>query len=146
MKRDRVRHMTAWQQNLPANSGRWFALLLLWNLTPAVSSSVSAAPVMAAHRAIYDLSLDADPSRPLVETARGRIVFEFSGSACEGYTQNFRQVAELAGSEFGQRVIDSRALSFEEADGKVMHYSGSIVINGGEPDEEGLVLELVEVK
>lgn len=127
--------MTARRQNPPAIFQTGLAMSLALIMSFAVLSSARAAPPMAAHRAVYDLLLDADPSRPMVETARGRIVFEFSGSPCEGYTQNFRQVAELAGSEFGQRTIDSRSLSFEEADSKSMHYSGSVTINNGEPQE-----------
>jgi hypothetical protein len=100
----------------------------------ALAQSSKPVPFLA-HRAIYDLALDADPSRPSVETARGRIVFEFSGSACEGYTQNFRQVVVLQGPELGERLIDSSSRSFEEADGKIMRYSGSLRINDAEPQE-----------
>jgi hypothetical protein len=133
--------MTARRQNPPAKSAAIsrLGLSLLFLGLAAPVYAVNAVPFLA-HRAVYDLSLDADPSRPSVDGARGRIVFEFSGSACEGYTQNFRQVAVLDGAEFGQRRIDSRSLSFEEADGKVMRYSGSLTINDGEPqDTEGTV-------
>lgn len=87
------------------------------------------------HRAVYDLSLDTDPSRAMFEAAQGRIVFEFSGSQCEGYTQNFRQVVDLRSDEFGRRLVDSRALSFEEGDGSGMRFSSTVIVNDGEPDE-----------
>ena len=133
--------MTARKQNPPSKSsalaGLGLGIICVALAAPAYA--VNAVPFLA-HRAVYDLSLDTDPSRPTVEAARGRIVFEFSGSACEGYTQNFRQVAALEGGEFGLRKIDSRSLSFEEAGGKIMRYSGSLTINDGETqDTEGTV-------
>jgi hypothetical protein len=135
--------MTARQQNPPAKWGANFVLLAGACLAMSVPTHAAGMqPPFAAHRAIYDLALDADPSRPMVETARGRIVFEFSGSACEGYTQNFRQVASLQGSEFGDRLVDSRSMSFEDADGKTMRYSGSVKINTAEPEETEGMAEL----
>lgn len=134
--------MTARRQNPPA---KWAAYFLLSGVAAlAVTGQVHAEAQMpfAAHRAVYDLSLDADPSRPMVETARGRIVFEFSGSPCEGYTQNFRQVATLQGGEFGDRLVDSRSMSFEDADGKTMRFSGSVKINSAEPEETDGMAEL----
>lgn len=136
-----LRNMPTRRQNPPAKSVAPIGLCLaLFFVTLSTSASAVNSLPFLAHRAVYDLSLDADPSRPTVEAARGRIVFEFSGSPCEGYTQNFRQVAVLEGGEFGQRRIDSRSRSFEEADGKLMRYSGSLTINEGEAqDTEGKV-------
>jgi hypothetical protein len=72
--------------------------------------------VLAPHRAVYDLVLDnAKPSRN-IETAKGRIAFEFTGDACEGYALSFRQVTRL-GTEAGPRIVDARTTSFEAGDG-----------------------------
>jgi hypothetical protein len=73
--------------------------------------------VLAPHRAVYDLVLD--PSKPArnIEAARGRIAFDFTGDACEGYALSFRQVTELNSSEGGPRTIDARTTSFEAGDG-----------------------------
>ncbi len=73
--------------------------------------------VLAPHRAVYDLVLD--PSKPSasVEAARGRIAFDFTGDACEGYALSFRQVTQLDSSEAGSRTIDARTTSFEAGDG-----------------------------
>ena len=130
--------MTAPRQNPPAKFD-WATLGLFAGIAIAIArpaSAQSSKPVaFVAHRAIYDLALDTDPSHPSVDAARGRIVFEFSGSACEGYTQNLRQVVVLQGSELGEKLLDSSSRSFEEADGKIMRYSGSLKINDGEPQE-----------
>lgn len=73
--------------------------------------------VLAPHRAVYDLVLD--PSKPSknVEAAKGRIAFDFTGDACDGYALSFRQVTELTSAEVGPRVIDARTTSFEAGDG-----------------------------
>ena len=84
-----------------------------WAQTPASTERV----VLVPHRAVYDLVLDdGKPSRDIT-TARGRIAFDFSGDACDGYALSFRQVTELT-SEAGPRVIDARTTSFEEGDAK----------------------------
>jgi hypothetical protein len=84
----------------------------------------AAQPVtMAAHRATYELSLADSDGGKGVEAARGRIVFEFTGSACEGYTQNFRQVTELSGGDIGTRLSDMRSSTYEEGDGSGLRFN-----------------------
>jgi hypothetical protein len=110
---------------LPATPRR-FALVLSASaatLLGATALSTAAQPVfMAAHRATYELTLD-DSSGKGVESARGRIVFEFTGSSCEGYTQNFRQVTELSGGDIGTRISDMRSSTFEEGDGSGLRFN-----------------------
>jgi hypothetical protein len=73
--------------------------------------------VLVPHRAIYDLVLDGGKAAKNVESARGRIAFDFTGDACEGYALSFRQVTQLQSGESGPRVIDARTTSFEAGDG-----------------------------
>lgn len=91
-------------------------------LTGVAFTSAAQPVVMAAHRATYELTLD-DTNGKGIESARGRIVFEFTGSACEGYTQNFRQVTELSGGDLGTRVSDMRSSTFEEGDGSALTFN-----------------------
>jgi hypothetical protein len=79
--------------------------------------------VMAAHRAVYDLSLSSTEGAKGVDSARGRIVFEFTGTACEGYALNFRQVTELSGGDIGTRVSDIRSTTFEDGDGSQLRFN-----------------------
>jgi hypothetical protein len=69
------------------------------------------------HRAIYDLTLDTSREAKGIDGAKARIVFDFSGDACEGYQLNFRQVTQLDVSEGTRRVIDSRTSYSEAGDG-----------------------------
>ena len=100
--------------------------------TALCASSVAlaeAAPVLplASHRAAYDISL-ADTSGPTPSSAQtpisasGLIAYEFRGSACEGYTSNFRQMTEMERSEGDPISMQVNANSFEEANGKSMRF------------------------
>jgi hypothetical protein len=68
------------------------------------------------HRAIYDLSLLSRESSSSVMTVRGRMVHEFNGASCEGYSVSMRWVAEMGGPAGDVDVEDIRFASFEEGD------------------------------
>ncbi len=81
------------------------------------ASSRASAPPLASHRAVYDLSLLKATGAKAPAQARGRIAFDFSGSACDGYVQNFRQITELQPAEGATKVSDMRSATFEASDG-----------------------------
>ncbi len=82
---------------------------------------------LAAHRAVYELTLLKSTGTKSPTAARGRIAFDFSGSPCDGYVQNFRQLTELQPAEGPTRVSDMRSATFEDGDGKsfAFDFSGS---------------------
>lgn len=80
-------------------------------------AAAQAPPRLLPHRAVYDLSLAASRGARTVESARGRIVFEFTGDACEGYALKFRQVTVLQSAESGEKTSDIRTANFESGDG-----------------------------
>jgi hypothetical protein len=91
----------------------------------------AAAPIpFLAHRAVYDLTLGKSSGSSAPSDARGRIVYEFSGSACEGYVTNFRQITEVQLEEGGSRVSDMRSTSFEEGDGSSFRYKTDSYMDG----------------
>jgi envelope integrity protein B len=69
------------------------------------------------HQALYELSLVKSRGGS-IDNARGRILYTFTGSACEGYTSEFRQVSELQSGEDKVTLSDLRSTSWEDADGK----------------------------
>ncbi|HYI27165.1 MAG TPA: cell envelope integrity EipB family protein [Bradyrhizobium sp.] len=71
-----------------------------------------------AHQALYELKLVKSRGTNAINSARGRIVYNFSGSACEGYTSEFRQVSELDSGEGKRTLSDLRSTSWEDGDGK----------------------------
>jgi hypothetical protein len=70
------------------------------------------------HQALYELSLVKSRGSASIDSARGRILYSFSGSACEGYTSEFRQVSELNSGEGKTTLSDLQSTSWEDADGK----------------------------
>jgi len=70
------------------------------------------------HQALYELSLVKSRGSASIDDARGRILYNFSGSACEGYTSEFRQVSELNSGEGKVTLSDLRSKSWEDAGGK----------------------------
>lgn len=76
-----------------------------------------AAPVLAPHRAVYDLVLDQASDRSGITGLSGRMVYEFNGSACEGYTVKFRFVTQIATQE-NSRLTDQQTTTFEDGEGK----------------------------
>jgi hypothetical protein len=57
-----------------------------------------------------------------MQSVRGRILYDFSGSACEGYALQFRQVSELNGGEGKTVVSDLRATSWEDGEAKRLRF------------------------
>jgi hypothetical protein len=70
------------------------------------------------HQALYELSLVKSRGSASINSARGRILYNFSGSACDGYTSEFRQVSELDSGEDKVTLSDLRSTSWEDGAGK----------------------------
>jgi EipB-like len=83
----------------------------------------AAGVVLTPHRAIYDLRLLRTRGKRDIEAVRGRILYDFSGSACAGYALNFRQVSELNGGENKTALSDLRATTWEEGSAKRFRFS-----------------------
>jgi len=87
-------------------------------------ATVACGPAQAAggaflpHQALYDLNLLKSRGSNPINSARGRILYSFSGSACEGYTSEFRQVSELEVGEGKVTLSDLRSNSWEDGAGK----------------------------
>jgi EipB-like len=73
------------------------------------------------HQALYELSL-LKARGNAINGARGRILYNFSGNACEGYTSEFRQVSELDSGEGKITLSDLRSSSWEDAEGKTYRF------------------------
>jgi hypothetical protein len=83
---------------------------------------------LASHRAVYDLKLAKTRGKSTVG-ARGRILYDFSGSTCEGYTLEFRQVAELDNGEGKVTLSDLRSNTWEDAAGKSYRFVTNNYLN-----------------
>ena len=86
---------------------------LLGAATPALSAGVG----LATYRAVYDLVLDKSDDTADLADLTGRIVMEFTGSSCGGYSVALRFVTEIADPEGARRITDARTTTFEKSDG-----------------------------
>ena len=85
-----------------------------------------------AHQALYELSLVKSRGSNSINGARGRILYNFSGSACEGYTSEFRQVSELDSGEGKVTLSDLRSTSWEDGAGKSYRFKIDTRMNDAE--------------
>jgi hypothetical protein len=120
-------------------------LLLLLSLAAAVSQARGQLPSQAKdqeggasaivpialvpHRAIYDLSLGATRSNAQVAGVRGRILYDFDGNTCQGYSLEFRQVSELDTGEGKVSTTDLRSTTWEGADAKSFKFTSQNFID-----------------
>src|SRR5262249_40517635 len=82
--------------------------LLVCLALPRTTSAAGEEILLAPHRAIYDITLGHARGGSGVSSLRGRMVYELTGSACEGYTQNMRFVTSMVNQNSGVVVTDLR--------------------------------------
>lgn len=70
--------------------------------------------LVAPHRAVYDLKLKDSLSSANIADASGRMVFEVTGSKCEGYLVNMRFILTVVDSKGATNVTDVRSSSWED--------------------------------
>jgi hypothetical protein len=95
------------------------------------------------HQALYDLSLVKSRGSNAINSARGRILYNFSGSPCEGYTSEFRQVSELESGEDKVTLSDLRSTSWEDGAGKSYRFKIETRMNDSEASPVDGVAERV---
>lgn len=96
-------------------------LALLIGPAAAAGNSVAFAP----HRAVYEIALVKSASGAGVSEMTGRMVYELTGSACEGFTQNMRFVTRMVNQEGTTTINDLRTSSWEENEGKRLRFSST---------------------
>jgi hypothetical protein len=92
----------------------------------------AASGAFLSHQALYELSLVKSRGSNSINGARGRILYNFSGSACEGYTSEFRQVSELDSGEGKVTLSDLRSKSWEDGAGKSYRFKIDTRMNDSE--------------
>jgi len=88
----------------------------------AGKADAAASGAFLPHQALYELSLLKSRGSNSINSARGRILYSFSGSACEGYTSEFRQVSEMNSGEGKVSLSDLRSTSWEDGAGKTYRF------------------------
>ncbi len=104
------------------------AVAVVTGLAGSRAEAAAGGPFLA-HQALYELKLVKSRGTNSINSARGRILYNFSGSACEGYTSEFRQVSELDSGEGKRTLSDLRSTSWEDGDGKSYRFKISTRMN-----------------
>jgi len=104
------------------------AIMAFWPTYSSQAAAQGAAArgiVLAPHRAVYEMTLAEARGGAGVTQVTGRMVYELTGSACEGYTQNMRFVTSMTNQSGSASVSDLRSSSWEDASGKRFRFSSS---------------------
>lgn len=102
-------------------------------LAASVAVPALAAP-LAAHRAVYDIELRDASDRSGIEGMSGRMVYDFAGSDCDGYTTSFRFVTRIDTGE-ASRVTDQQTTTFEDVEDGLFQFSTRSFVDQS-PDRE----------
>ncbi|MBJ7536032.1 cell envelope integrity EipB family protein [Rhodomicrobium vannielii ATCC 17100] len=84
---------------------------------------------LAPHRAVYELVLDRTGAGSNISDIRGQLTYDFTGSACQGYTLNTRLVTEIYDREGKQSTTDTRSESVEDGEGRRFRFNTSQYMN-----------------
>ncbi|WP_246660595.1 cell envelope integrity EipB family protein [Nitratireductor sp. XY-223] len=80
------------------------------------------------HRAVYDLELQDASERSGIESMYGRMVYEFNGSACAGYTVGFRFVTQ-ADTGNSVRLTDQQTTTYENLEDRTFRFITKSFVN-----------------
>jgi hypothetical protein len=85
--------------------------------------------IIAPHRAVYEISLARTQHGSGVSEATGRMVFEVTGSVCEGYHMRQRMVVNISDEEGNVGLLDFQVKTFESGDGNVYSFDSRTTMN-----------------
>ncbi len=89
---------------------------------------------LAAHRAVYNVTLLRSFGAKSPISAHGRVSYEFTGTACDGYSQVFRQLTEIQPSDGEARLSDMRSATFEDGEGATFSFDVKTTVDNNPPD------------
>lgn len=82
------------------------------------------------YRGVYDLQLNDANEKSGITGFSGRMVYEFSGNECAGFTTKFRFVSNVDFNELPRSMSDQQVTTFESADSKKFNFSNKNFVNG----------------
>jgi hypothetical protein len=105
------------------------SLMVMAGSAVAISPAPAKLP-FATHQAVYDLRLDSGGKAESVSDAEGRMVYDFAGSRCDGYTTKLRFVTRISDGDGNSRLTDVATSTFEDADGKSFSFATKSYVDG----------------
>lgn len=110
--------------------GRWLPFLVFlaaWGVCH--EARAFAASQLSPHRAVYEMSLGEARSGSGISAYDGRLVFEFTGSACSGYSLNTRLVTQTTDTQGETSLSDIWSSTKEQGDGETFRFHSSRRLN-----------------
>ena len=101
---------------------------------PTMAAPAADKVFLAPHRAVYDLKLAKSKGSRGISSVRGRILYDFSGNACEGYDLQFRQVSELDSGEGKHVLSDLRSTTWEAGKANKFRFNSENRLNDRRTD------------
>jgi hypothetical protein len=111
------------------------ALVAAASIAGLAGEAAGQGAVLAPHRAVYELSLDPGKAGTKVDRASGRIAFEITGNACDGYSVTLRQVTQLDTGEGRQSTSDLHSVTWEDGAAKSYRFKSKNHVNDELRDE-----------
>jgi len=112
----------------------WLAALPLLAMNAGDAQALAAKEPnrLVAHRAVYEMTLDdtrATSGIIGITGIDGRMVFEFTGSECEGYSLNMRMVTHMSDAREQTNLTDLRSSTWEQGDGRKFRFQSTQYYN-----------------
>ncbi|MGH6922541.1 MAG: EipB family protein [Propylenella sp.] len=85
--------------------------------------------IIAPHRAIYDIKLARTENGSGVSSASGRMVFEVTGNACQGYSMRQRMVVNIGDEDGNLGKLDFQISTFESGAGDLYTFDSRTTMN-----------------
>ena len=101
------------------------AITVLLPASGAHAIALGNAQELAPHRAVYEMTLDTTRPAKGVSGVQGRMVFEFAGSGCDGYTMNMRLVTRVEAKTGQASMNDLRSSTWEQGAGRQYRFNSS---------------------
>ncbi|MDA8870541.1 cell envelope integrity EipB family protein [Rhizobiaceae bacterium] len=98
-------------------------------LSGAATAQAASLSDLRPHRAVYDLEMGKSSDRSGITGMTGRIVYEMTGSACEGFAVRFRFLTNV---QTARKTFtnDQRTTTFEGGDGESFDFVTQSYLNG----------------
>jgi EipB-like len=98
--------------------------------------TAAGAVTLASHRAIYDLEISRLDSGSGYSNVEGRLAYELTGSACEGWAVNYRIANRYVLPEKPAQILDTQLTTWESGDGLEMNLSQKQFVDSSLDSEE----------
>ena len=97
--------------------------VFVFTLSVLAAFSLPSHAQLAAHRAVYDITLKDAAERSGINNVRGRMVIELTGNVCDGWNVEFRMINQYILQRGQTRLADNRSTSWEDGEGNRLRYS-----------------------